>query len=105
MKSDNSGKNSPSAQRAKRLREALGYGGQGGQKAFADFLGVSSKRWNNIERGVTPFSKGIAVAIRRKVSGIDRDWLEEGDPSGLSFSMAQLLGETGGPRKGKTTPS
>ena len=56
------------SKRARRLREAMGFNGRGGQQAFANFLGVDRGRWNNVECGA-PLSKEMALRIVRKFPG------------------------------------
>ena len=90
-------------ERMVRLRKAMGYDFHGGQKRFADeFLGVGEDRWGNVERGY-PLSKQLAKIIVRKIHGVDIRWLFDGDPAGLSVSMAQRLGVLPGvtPRKNR----
>ncbi len=83
---------SPESQRCIRLRKAMGYDYHGGQKKFAEFLGVSPDRWNNVERGV-PLGKELAFIVEGKCPGVGAKWLWFGDIADLSVKMAQLLGE------------
>ena len=55
---------SDESKRARRLREAMGFNGRGGQRAFAEFLGIERGRWNNVECGA-PLGKEMAVRIVR----------------------------------------
>ena len=99
MARESGGKKSPSAQRVKRLREHLGYDSQIG---FARFLGVSRKRWNNVENGY-PISKDIANIICRKVPGMTTDYLYNGSLAGLPFILIQALSDET-TRSGHTSP-
>ena len=78
------------SKRARRLREAMGFNGRGGQQAFANFLGVDRGRWNNVECGA-PLSKDMALRIVRKFPGVTLDWLFLGRPEGLTVEMARML--------------
>jgi len=80
------------SKRARRLREAMGFNGRGGQQAFANFLGVDRGRWNNVECGA-PLSKDMALRIVRKFPGVTLDWLFLGRPEGLTAEMARMLSE------------
>jgi hypothetical protein len=84
------------SKRARRLREAMGFNGRGGQQAFANFLGVERGRWNNVECGA-PLGKEMAVRIVRKFPGVTLDWLILGSPEGLTVEIARALSE---PSKG-----
>jgi hypothetical protein len=81
---------SDESKRARRLREAMGFNGRGGQQAFANFLGVDRGRWNNVECGA-PLSKDMALRIVRKFPGVTLDWLFLGRPEGLTVEMARML--------------
>ena len=83
---------SDESKRARRLREAMGFNGRGGQQAFANFLGVERGRWNNVECGA-PLGKEMAVRIVRKFPGVTLDWLILGRPEGLTVEMARALSE------------
>ena len=87
---------SDESKRARRLREAMGFNGRGGQQAFAEFLGIERGRWNNVECGA-PLSKEMAVRIVRKFPGVTLDWLFLGRTEGLTAEMALALSE---PSKG-----
>jgi hypothetical protein len=83
------GKNSPEAQRARRLVEAFEF------ESSADFaraIEVDPRRWNNFERGY-PFSLDIARRLVTRFSGLTFDWLFDGNPRGLSVDVARRLGE------------
>ena len=84
------------SKRARRLREASGFNGRGGQQKFAELLGVERGRWNNTECGA-PLSKEMAMRIVRKFPGVTLDWLILGSPEGLTVEMARALSE---PSKG-----
>ena len=84
------------SKRARRLREAMGFNGRGGQQAFANFLGIERGRWNNVECGA-PLGKEMALRIVRKFPGVTLDWLFLGRPEGLTAEMARALSE---PSKG-----
>lgn len=77
------------ADRATRLRKACNYDTQ---VAFADFLGVSTQRWNNVEVGF-PIRTDMAILLVRKVPGLTLDWLYLGKPDGLPLELARRLGE------------
>lgn len=83
------GKNSPTARRMRRLRESLGYETA---LAFSAFLGVSPQRWGNVETGM-PLSNQLALLLVRKVPGLTLDWLYLGKADGLPLEMARRLGE------------
>lgn len=78
------------ADRAKRLRIAMGYGGHGNSKQFAEYLGVTPNRWNNVERDY-PIGRLMEEIIKVK-TGISIDWLKYGDESGLSQAWLMRLG-------------
>lgn len=82
--------------RMRRLREAMGFKTQ---EEFARWLGITFKRWNNIEGGQSSLSLGVAKIVRRKVGpGITYDWLFEGRTDGLSNPMTVKLRELHGAR-------
>ena len=87
---------SDESQRARRLREAMGFNGRGSQQKFAELLGVERGTWNNVERGA-PLGKEMALRIVRKFPGVTLDWLFLGRPEGLTVEMARMLS---GPSKG-----
>ena len=87
------GSDSP-AQRAVKLRQAMGFGGHGNSGRFAAFLGVLPQRWSNVEHG-RPFSRDLANVIVAACPGMTRDWLETGDTSGLSQTWLARLGLLG----------
>jgi DNA-binding XRE family transcriptional regulator len=77
------------ADRAKRLRQALGLHSQ---QAMAAYLGVSFNRWNNVERGL-PLGHELAVLLCQRLPGMTLDWLYFGETGGLSLELARRLGE------------
>lgn len=93
--------NGPMAERAQRLRKALGYDFHGGQKAFAEKLGLNPDLWNHYEKGFN-ISDSSARRVEQVFPGVHPGWLKWGDPRFLTLDMAQLLGEVPAVRKGKT---
>ncbi len=83
------------ANRMRRLRTAWGYGGHGGQRLFAEFLGISQQRWGNIENG-HPLGRDLVQIIVKKCQGIDYNWLLGGTTDGLSQATLTRLGLPGG---------
>jgi DNA-binding XRE family transcriptional regulator len=75
------------ASRLKQLREAMGYQTQ---KAFAEFLGISSKLYNMYERG-TPVSRLNAILIAKKCR-VPVGWIHDGEEGDLSKGMLIRLG-------------
>ena len=75
------------AERARMLREAMGYSTQ---KAFAQRYGFSLARWNNYERG-WPIPYRVAYGLAGKIKGLSALWITEGDEGGLSLEMARKL--------------
>lgn len=100
MKKDPHG---PMAERARRLRKAMGYDYHGGQKAFADSLGINPDLWNHYEKGFR-ISQTSAEIVAQKFPGVHPSWLLWGDPRLLSMQAGQLLGETSFPTNGTTEP-
>ena len=76
-------------QRITQLWKALGYETS---RKFAEELGVSPQRLNNVENG-KPLSRDLANKIIQAVPGITTDWLWYGDADGLSVALARKLGE------------
>ncbi len=74
-----------SADRARRIREAMGFQTQ---KAFAELYGFSSNQWNNYERG-SAISRIAAQSLSRQIQGLTTGWVLDGDPVGLSVEMAR----------------
>lgn len=77
-----------SADRARRIREALGFQTQ---KAFAELYGFSSNQWNNYERG-SPITRKAAQSLARRIPGLTVGWILDNEPAGLSLEMARKLG-------------
>ena len=71
----------------------MGFNGRGGQRAFANFLGVERGRWSNVECG-GPLGKEMAVRIVRKFPGVTLDWLFLGRTEGLTAEMALALSDS-----------
>ena len=84
---------SDESKRARRLREATGFNGRGGQQKFAELLGVDRGRWSNVECGA-PLSKEMALRIVRKFPGVTLDWLFLGRTEGLTAEMAFALSDS-----------
>lgn len=82
------GRTNTVAWRCRHLRESLGYTSQ---TAFADVLGITLARWNNVENGL-PLSSQLALIVVKRFPGVSMDWLFTGGAYGLSFEMARLLG-------------
>jgi hypothetical protein len=56
---------------------------------FARYLGVGVTRWSNVENG-RPLSTALAPIISLCVmAGITRDWLYDGNESGLKPEMGE----------------
>jgi transcriptional regulator with XRE-family HTH domain len=94
---------SDESQRARRLREAMGFNGRGSQQKFAELLGVERGRWNNVECGA-PLGKEMALRIVRKFPGVTLDWLFLGRPEGLTVEMAHTLAAIGGDSPSRSAP-
>jgi hypothetical protein len=88
MGNTGTGKDAPTAQRARALREALGYTTS---NAFAAFLGIGYQRWNHVENG-HPLAREIALLLVQKVPGLTLDWLYLGRTEGLPIALARALG-------------
>jgi hypothetical protein len=86
---DPAGKNAPIA---RRLRAIMVAERLPNQDAFADRIGAEKKRLNNALVGY-PLSIDVAHRIRRAVPGITRDWLYDGDETGLPVSLRDRLRE------------
>lgn len=76
------------ADRARRIREAMGYQTQ---KAFAQRYGFSPNQWNNFERG-SPISRMAAQSLARQIPGLSVGWILENETGSLSLEMARKLG-------------
>ncbi len=89
------------SERLRLLREVMGYSTQ---LAFADFLKVAPKRWQNLENEY-PLSKEVAMIIVRRIPGVSLDWLYRGRQEGLSAAMLHKLADLpAGPGKATTAP-
>ena len=75
------------AERVERVREYLGCVTH---RQFADKLGVSMQRINNVLRG-HPLSRDVAFRMTQKVPGLTFDWLWLGNPAGLPLRLAKQL--------------
>lgn len=84
--------------RVRQLRLALGYDKQ---VAWCQFLGIGVSRWNNIEAGGRRVPMDVATLMVQRIPGLTFDWIFNGDPSGLTLSLAVKLGEgsDGGARR------
>lgn len=76
-----------SARRMKALRISQGYSTQYG---WASWLGMGQTRWANFERGF-PVSQGACDILIRKIPGLTRDWIRDGQESGLPLQLARTL--------------
>lgn len=77
-----------SADRARRVREAMGFQTQ---KAFAEHYGFKANQWNNYERG-SPIPHKAARQLSRQIRGLTVGWILDNEPEGLSLEMARKLG-------------
>ena len=93
--SESGGKDSPVAQRLRRLRASMGYKTQ---EPFAEYLGLEHKRYVNFENGL-PLSLSAALQIVQKVPGVSMDWLYLGREDALSVSLAARLRPVAGKAK------
>jgi len=78
--------------RLKALRMAKGYDTG---TAFAKFLGIKYKRYNNWENG-HPLPAYMAERICRKCPEVTIAWLYDGDPAQAPLSLSKRAG--GSPR-------
>ena len=76
-------------QRITKLWQAMGYPTS---RSFAEKLGVSPQRLNNVENG-SPLGRDLANKIVQAVPGITTDWLWYGAADGLSGARLRDLGE------------
>jgi transcriptional regulator with XRE-family HTH domain len=84
------------AARMRQVRAAYGYAGHGGQKLFAEFLGISPQRWSNVENGIAQgLGSELALRLVTKCPGVTLDWLVRGDASTLSQVAMRRLGLLG----------
>lgn len=79
------------AERVIQLRETVKPDMNG--REFAEWVGVSYRRLNNVENG-KPLGRDLARKLVRKIVGLDRDWLYDGTTNGLHLDLAQRLAET-----------
>ena len=80
---------STEATRARRIRVVAGFGKS---KDFAQYLGISETRWNNIENGQR-ISYDVFEKVRQKIPGVSVDYFWFGDTDKLSVELARKLGE------------
>lgn len=77
-------------------------------RAWANFINISYKRWNNFECGY-PLSLDAAHHLVRVIPGMTLDYLYYGKIDGLPYELAVRLGLVGGtggsPRGPKGTTS
>jgi hypothetical protein len=89
-----SAKNHPEVWRLRAVMECLNpdYGRRGGQKKFADDIGIEARRFNNIMRG-SGLSKQVASAIFHRFGeeGATLSFLYHGDGRGIKPEFKQKL--------------
>ncbi len=85
------GRNSDSAIRMRALRRAHSKDFRTA-KAFAAFLGIPERNWNNYERGY-PVGRQSEIRICQAIPAVTFDWIQRGRTGGLTVSMARLLEE------------
>jgi hypothetical protein len=85
-------KRGPHVDRLAAIMDVLGYTGRGGQKRFADEIGIESRRFNNICRG-SGLSRQVASAIVHRFKGVTLtlDFLHDGDGRGIKPEFKQKL--------------
>lgn len=98
---ESGGRDAPHAVRLRTVRAIEGYELQ---RAFAEYLGVSPSRLNNIENGM-PLSIDVAQKIVAKFPVYTLDWLYNGKEDGLSAATRQAIREAAGAGKATRTPS
>src|SRR5262252_5439496 len=81
--------NAPHIARLEALLDILGYGDFGGQKRFADEIGVSYDDFNEVATGHS-LSTTVAFAIKRRF-GISLDFLWHGDYEALPAGLERKL--------------
>ena len=81
--------NAPHIARLEALLDILGYGDFGGQKRFADEIGVSYDDFNDVATGHS-LSTTVAFAIKRRF-GISLDFLWDGDYEALLAGLERKL--------------
>lgn len=84
--------------RARALMILLGYHSQ--KDFVAKVLGddISYERWNNIVRGIAPFSYAVQQVVRDRINPrITGDWMrygrEDGLPSGLMLELRAAVAQ------------
>lgn len=77
-----------SADRARKIREAMGFETQ---IAFATRYGFTKAQWNNFERGY-PISRKAAHQLARQIPGLSIGWILDGATGDLSVDIARRLG-------------
>ena len=87
------------ATRAIQVREAYGFAGHGGQKRFAEFLGVIPQRWGHVETGQAGLGIDLALLVVQKCPGVTLEWLYRGHADTLTPITQRRLGLLGGPPK------
>jgi DNA-binding XRE family transcriptional regulator len=88
---------------ADRLQRVMDYCGYATQTAFANALGVSPSRLNNVMRG-KPLSRDLCFKIVRCVPGLTPGWLWHGDARGMPWELVQALGLAEVPTKDNSAP-
>ena len=81
--------NAPHIARLEALLDILGYGDFGGQKRFADEIGVSYDDFNEVATGHS-LSTTVAFAIKRRF-GVSLDFLWDGDYEALPAGLERKL--------------
>jgi hypothetical protein len=81
--------NTPHIARLEAIMDVLGYEGFGGQKRFADEIGVNYNDFNQMATG-HPLSTTVAFAIKRRF-GISLDFLWDGDHEALPAGLERKL--------------
>lgn len=63
------------------------------QRQFAARLGVSYKRYQNMEGSGFPISRKMAKIIKNETPGIDTDYILDGETGGLTAGVLRKLRE------------
>jgi hypothetical protein len=79
-------KTNPVAFRLRELRVRLGHR----KMAFAKMLDVASSRWSNVEHG-SPLSRDMADRLKKRIPGLDLDYIYDGDTDHLGDKLKFLL--------------
>ena len=87
--------NAPHIARLEALLDILGYGDFGGQKRFADEIGVNFDDFNQVATG-HPLSTIVAFAIKRRF-GVNLDFLWDGDYEALPVWTGTEASRLGAP--------